>query len=264
MKSLILKVLFLLTALSCCPLCSNDILDLNRIYNDTFSYSLPRPIIESYLSGKAFDKKDFYTPEQQENLKGDIKEIYATLMEKIPLQKPLAVMTAGGPGAGKTLLMRKLLADAKAQGINYGYIDPDDVCLKSQTRTYLADLKTCEGTKEARQALYNEWRPGSNAACHIILANLIRDKYAFYFGTTSTGPVTGKFWAFLKAQGYNIHCIHVSAPDDVRWGSIVERDKTFVQTTEEDVEKKANCSHKGSWILILPMGIKSTFIIETE
>ncbi len=45
--------------------------------------------------------------------------------------------------------------------------------------------------------------------------------------------------------------IHVSAPDDVRWGSIQERDKTFVQTTEQDVKEKG---------LLLPQRINDTFL----
>jgi hypothetical protein len=45
--------------------------------------------------------------------------------------------------------------------------------------------------------------------------------------------------------------IHVSAPDDVRWGSIQERDKTFVQTTEQDIKEK--------WLL-LPQRINDTFL----
>jgi len=103
----------------------------------------------------------------------------------------------------------------------------------------------------ARQNAYNKWRPGSNAATHLILGNLIREKCAFYFGSTSSGPATGKFFEFLKTQGYTIMVIHVSAPDDVRWGSIQERDKTFVQTTEQDVKEKG---------LLLPQRINDTFL----
>lgn len=43
----------------------------------------------------------------------------------------------------------------------------------------------------------------------------------------------------------------MSAPDDVRWGSIQERDKTFVQTTEQDVREKGT---------MLPQRINDTFL----
>ena len=45
--------------------------------------------------------------------------------------------------------------------------------------------------------------------------------------------------------------IHVTAPDDVRWDSIKERDKTFIQTTEQDVKEKG---------LLLPQRINDTFL----
>lgn len=133
------------------------------------------------------------------------------------------------------------------QGKNYAYICPDDVCLKNQTRTYKKDLENGESWQDA----YNKWRPGSNAATHLILANLIREKYAFYFGSTSTGPATGKFFEFIKKQDYQIRLIHVTAPDDVRWESIKERDQTFVQTTEQDVKEKG---------LLLPQRITDTYL----
>ena len=43
----------------------------------------------------------------------------------------------------------------------------------------------------------------------------------------------------------------MSSPDDVRWGSIYERDKTFVQTTEKDVMEKG---------ILLPQRINDTML----
>jgi len=145
------------------------------------------------------------------------------------------------------LLHRDLERSKKA----YAYVCPDDVCLKNQTRTYEESIKGGDGSKEARKAAYDKWRPGSNAAAHLILGNLIREGWAFYFGTTASGPATGKFFEFLKKQGYRIRLIHITAPDDVRWGSIQERDKSFIQTTEQDVKEKA---------LLLPQRIMDTFL----
>jgi hypothetical protein len=81
--------------------------------------------------------------------------------------------------------------------------------------------------------------------------DLIRDGFAFHYGTTATGAATGKFFAFLKAHGYQIRVIHVTAPDDVRWASIEERDKTFVQTTESDTRDKGD---------LLPQRITDTYL----
>jgi len=230
-----------------------DVCNVDLIYNKAngYEYSLPKNILESFLSGKAFDNPEVYSEEEALKLRDDINKLFERMMSTKPTKAPLAVMTAGAPGAGKTIKMRQDLKENSAIGKEFAYIDPDDVCLKNQTKTYLVEVENGDGTKEARLAAYNKWRPGSNAATHLILGNLIREKYAFYFGTTSTGPATGKFFEFLKKQGYQIRLIHVTAPDDVRWESIRERDKTFVQTTEQDVKEKG---------LLLPQRINDAFL----
>lgn len=242
-------ILFAFTTLE-----ASDIYDLHLIYNKEagYEYSLPQNILESYLSGKAFDHPQLYSLEESEALHADINSLYEQILAKDPVRKKLAVITAGAPGAGKTVKMKQdLEACQKESGDNFAYIDPDDVCLKNQTRTYLVDIASGDGSFQARKMAYDKWRPGSNGANHLILANLIREGYAFYFGMTSTGPVTWKFFEFLKRQDYQIRLIHISAPDDVRWESIKERDKTFVQTTEQDIIEKG---------LLLPQRITDTYL----
>lgn len=230
-----------------------DVCDVNRVYDNAggFEYSLPRNVVEGFLSGKAFDNPEVYSAEEAERLHADINEIYERIMLADPVQSSLAVISAGAPGAGKTIKMRQELEANSQAGRSFAYIDPDDVCLRQQARTYQADIAKGDGSKEARLAAYNKWRPGSNAANHLILANLIREKCAFYFGTTSTSPATFKFFDFLKKHGYRIKLIHVTAPDDIRWQSIRERDKEFVQTTEKDTAEKG---------LLLPQRISDTFL----
>lgn len=227
-----------------------DVCDLNLIYTtDGYKYSLPRDILEGFFSGKAFDHKVFYTDEESRKLREDIREIFSRIMSQNPDKAKVAVMTAGAPGAGKTTLLRQDLEKQPAAGKHFAYICPDDVCLKEQRHTYRADLDN--DTLDARTAAYNKWRPGSNAATHAILGNLIREGRAFCFGTTSSSPATKFFYKFLKEQGYKIRVLHISAPNDVRWGSIRERDKTFVQTTEADVKQKG---------IDLPQRINDTFL----
>ena len=230
-----------------------NVCDTRLIYDRDkgYEYSLPKGMLESFLSGKAFDNPEVYTEEESLRLAQDINELFQNMLSINPVKEKLAVMTAGAPGAGKTIKMRQDLSENSSLGRNFAYICPDDVCLQNQTRTYKVDIASGDESKEMRQTAYNKWRPGSNAATHLILANLIREQYAFYFGTTSSGPATGKFFEFLKKQGYQIRLIHVTASDDVRWASIKERDKTFVQTTEHDVREKG---------LLLPQRIIDTFL----
>lgn len=235
-----------MSSLVTCNVCNLDLL-----YNSDYKYSLPQNVLVGFLSGKAFDHKENYTGEESENLSKDINGLYQQIISANPAKEKIAIITAGAPGAGKTVKLRQDLGANATQGKRYAYICPDDVCLQSQTRTYRADLEKSDNSTEARQKAYNKWRPGSNAATHLILGNLIRENYAFYFSSTSSGPATGKFFEFLKAQGYHIKLIHVLAPDEIRWGSIQERDKTFIQTTEQDVREKG---------LLLPQRINDTFL----
>lgn len=230
---------------------SHDICNLDPIYNENYTYSLPRQVLESFLSGKGFDYPHPYSEDELARLRTDIATLYETILSTHPVKEKQAVITAGAPGAGKTIKMRQDLDRKALEGKTFAYICPDDVCLQNQVKTYQEEINSGDRGKEARQAAYNKWRAGSNAATHIILANLIREQYAFYFGSTSSSPNTNRFFEFLKKQGYHIRLIHVTAPDEVRWRSIQKRDETFIQTTEEDVRQKG---------LLLPQRIMDTFL----
>src|SRR3990167_11241128 len=178
----------------------SDPLDLSQIYTPQYSFSLPKPMLENWLKGVGFDRTEPYSEEEKAALEEDIRGIFRNLFSQKPELNRIAVMTAGAPGAGKTTLLKQDLANSQAQGHHYAYICPDDVCLQSQTLTYLREVAASDGSPEARLAAYNKWRPASNAATHLALAHLIREGYAFYFGTTSSSPATPKFFAFLKQQ----------------------------------------------------------------
>ena len=173
-----------------------NVCNVDLIYDKAhgYEYSLPKNFLESFLSGKAFDNREVYSDEESRRLQDDINELYQRIIGSMPVKEPLAVITAGAPGAGKTIKLRQDLEKNTAVDKNYAYICPDDVCLQNQVKTYKAEIENGNGSKEARLAAYNKWRPGSNAATHLILANLIREKYAFYFGSTSSGPATGKLF----------------------------------------------------------------------
>ncbi|MCF7853123.1 MAG: ankyrin repeat domain-containing protein [Simkaniaceae bacterium] len=230
---------------------SVDICSMDRIYNSDYQYSVPRSLLEAFLSGKAFDHKESYTREEAAHLERDIQSIYNRIINDVPSYEKVAIITAGAPGAGKTTLLHRDREKLEANGVSYAYICPDDVCLKSQRRTYRRDLKESDHSKEARRAAYDKWRPGSNAATHLILGNLIREGIGFYYGTTSTSDKTHLFFNFLKKQGYHIRLIHLSATDDVRYKSNLKRDETFIQTTKEDEVEKGK---------LLPQRISDTFL----
>lgn len=221
--------------------------DLNTIYNQHYTFSLPRTVLESYLNGNSFDWKKNYTEDEQGRLYCDIERIYAQMMARQPERSAVAVMTAGAPGAGKTTLLRQ---EIEHRGENLAYTDPDDVCLQNMEETYLRDIQM-DSSPSSRRDAYTKWRPGSNAANHLFLANFIRDKVGFYFGTTSTAPAAYRFFDFLKKQGYQIEVLHLTAPDEVRIASIDEVSKSFIHVTAEDMIEKGK---------LLPQRIQDTFL----
>ncbi len=217
--------------------------DFGLVYNDQFKYCVPEPTVRNFYIGAAFDRKEAHSKNEQDRLDQDIQNIYSMILSQNPASEKTIVITAGAPGAGKTWLMRSLLEKEKASGKVSAYIDPDDVCLKSMALTWRADVEKLSGLdlkeeKAGRKKAYDQWRPGSNAANHLILANLIREGKSIYFGTTSSSPFMKGTFSYLKNQGYHIKLVHLVTPDSVRCDSIVKRDQQFIQTTEEDITNK--------------------------
>jgi predicted ABC-type ATPase len=217
-----------------------DLFNMDTIYNDKFSYSLPRSALESWGKGLGFpDNKVEYTAAEIEDLKFDIMQIWNRIQSRKLAETKEVILTAGAPGVGKTLLVREMWEnDPEA-----AYICPDDVCLKEMEKTYRA-MVAKDPSPEGMKAAYNKWRAASNYAHHIITANLIRLNQSFYFGTTASGDKTYLFLDFLKKNGYSITILYVSAPDQVRFDSIAKRDKVFIQTTDQDVLNKQLMVHE--------------------
>ncbi len=247
-------------------LVSSNVCDLNSLYANGFDYPVSQKTLETFFDGKGFGHEITYTPLEKSNLEADVNALYDQAIKNAHRSEiPQITVSAGAPGAGKTMLMRKLLAD---WGTGVVYIDPDDVCLNGgMPSTYGKELATSldqlsktafatlekrqEAEKALRQELYTKWRPASNAAHHTIAGHSIKNRYDIFFGTTASSPHTAGFFQFLKDRGYEITVLHVNAPDDVRWESVQERDKTFVQTTKEDIIEKGH---------LVPQRIQDTYL----
>ena len=246
------KIIFLILALCFfgIGIANADICDLNQIYSPEFTYSVPRSLLESCLDGKYFDNKESYTTDEKMRIDEDLLSIYSSLNFGRSGESPLAVLTAGAPGSGKTVLM---LRDLKMFGGKAAYIDPDDVSLKKMDSTYQAGLQEqiaglakktlfpeerILAERRIRQEMYDKWRPASNGINYILSAHLIKSKADFYFGMTASHPATAIFFKFLKEQGYRIRLLHLMTPDSVRWESVQQMDKVFLHTTEQDIIEK--------------------------
>ncbi len=210
-----------------------DVCDLSSLYSSEYTYCIPKDLVEGFLSGAALGQR--YSVEEVQNLRQDIDAIYKRVLSIDPLCKKSVIITAGAPGAGKTTQLVQELEKKSSKNKRYAYICPDDVCLRHQERTYQVDLARED---QSPLEVYDKWRAGSNAAMHVILAHLIRDGFSFAWGTTGCGLVADKLFPFIKEQGYRIKLIHVSASDETRLSSVQERNKTFVQVTEQNAKEK--------------------------
>lgn len=94
--------------------------------------------------------------EESESLSKDINKLYQQILLANPDKEKVAVITAGAPGAGKTVKLRQDLEDHALQGKHFAYICPDDVCLQNQVRTYKTDLEKSDNFIEAHQRAYNK------------------------------------------------------------------------------------------------------------
>lgn len=181
-----------------------------------------------------------------------------SLIQRLGFFEKQILLTAGAPGAGKTTLLESIIAKDNNTS---PYVDPDAVFLKRLMKnSYQAELDKLlaepgADEKQIRQDMYNKWRPASNYLTHIWQAYLISQKSNFVFGTTSSSPQMGSTFKYYKDQGYKINVIHISAPDQVRWDSIKLRDKTFVQTTEEDIREKGK---------LVPQRINDTYLASAD
>jgi hypothetical protein len=84
------------------PSAAYDVCDLSLIYTKEpgYSYSLPRSVLETFLSGRGFDYPGLYAPDELASLKADINDLYQGMMLN-PVRGNIATISAGSPGAGK-------------------------------------------------------------------------------------------------------------------------------------------------------------------
>lgn len=227
--------------LMCMLTCNGNLLDFSEIYNDQFSFCISEKTMRSYYEGNSFGRVEKYTLDELKRVEIDAQAINNRIRSVNPDDRKVLVLTAGAPGAGKSTLLEQFIATEEGHGRHYGYTDPDCVCLKHMEATWGCDVNIHADFSEQqveRAKAYDKWRPASNAIAQFILAKLASEGKAICLGTTSSNPEMGMRFKFFKDLGYRIHVLHVTAPDHVRWGSIQERDRDFIQTTQEDVEQK--------------------------
>lgn len=225
----------LVTLLSLNLLADADQPDLSEIYNEKYQYALPKKMLVDWFDGRGFEELAIYSDEEKQFILALAKQLKLAVSKTKSLK--LAVITAGAPGAGKTILLESII---EASSLPYVYIDPNDqlkIIYKQLIVRGMLEPEVLLNPKGKHQQ-YTKWRPASNFIAHWGMAHAVKDGKPFYFGSTSASVNTKKTFQYLKKKGYQLEIVHVTAPREVCIASVAQRDKLFYQTTPADVENK--------------------------
>ena len=227
LKNLIMSSIILTAAASSLEATAQENIHL-RIEREILSlipkdHFFPAQAIKAFLKG--------YSDEDLQLIFEDFFELKESVFQKAD-RRPLFLVTAGSPCAGKSTLLERYL---EKSDVHYAYIDPDRVCLFHMTRTYVADRNKGKTPLEA----YNHWRGASNFISNTLMAFALSEGYATALGSTMTSPYSYKAFQGVRGYGYKEHILHVSCPDDLRVASEKKRrDSGVVQCDEDDLRAK--------------------------
>ncbi|HYD17012.1 MAG TPA: zeta toxin family protein [Patescibacteria group bacterium] len=180
----------------------------------------------------------YYSAEQRAEIEREKDRIYAEMVAG-KKQSGEFVLTVGGPGSGKTSLVRAL---QKLGGPLAGYVhtDPDEEVL-TRFKPYLADATTPVESDITRAVAYTYWRWASLYVNNSVLNRAVDEGFNIAMGTTATSPMIAKTYDALHDMGREVKAIIVHAPEAVRLESVAPRfkvDRRYVP--EEDVKAKGN------------------------
>lgn len=173
-----------------------SVLDAFILLIDELNPVLPKPNMIDLLKG--------YTDQEIELILRDYIKIRSETFQKVSYVKKY-LTTAGGPGAGKTTILTRVM---KEREVRYAYIDPDD-CLYRMENTYQ--------TAASRQEGYDKWRQASIFVANLLLAEALKKQCAIAFGSTLATQGSLKAFPRIKGQeGYEIEILHITSPEEER------------------------------------------------
>lgn len=157
---------------------------------------------------------DIYTDEEISYILKERDRLFLKFIEgKTPSEKgndKWFVLTAGGPGAGKTHLVESLIEQKDALLSNCIYVDPDETIMRDMVR-----FKQDVASRNVEYA-HTKWRLASQYIWNDLLNKAAERGYNIVNGTTATGPHVEAQYKNVKAAGYQIMTLAVYAPIDQR------------------------------------------------
>ena len=94
--------------------CMSNVTDLSAIYTDNFTYCIPETVLRKFMEGDIFGRTEKYTDEEFARVVEDAQAIFDSVMESDPDEKRVCIITAGPPGAGKTVLLEQVLEEERS------------------------------------------------------------------------------------------------------------------------------------------------------
>lgn len=150
-----------------------------------------------------------------------------------------AFNTAGSPGGGKSVMIRKMLAEGLLSPYAV-YNHPDDQALK-RMKMYKNGVARVGESDIGRLAVYVQSRWASQNITNSNINREAQEGYDPVIDTTGTGGATNATYENVRAIGFKNHTFLVNAPEEVRIESIERR---FEETRQfilmRDVVEKGN------------------------
>lgn len=169
-----------------------------------------------------------YTDDEKALILEDLERLFESTFKDVPHGKHF-VVTAGGPGAGKTTFLENWLRGHAG----FVYVDPDRTCLPKM-RGYCEDCSR-KGVSEA----YSKWRYGSTFIALAFVAYAFKEGYSLAYGSTMTSPAAKKVLNAAKTVFDNVTLQCIAASDDIRERSVKARESSgVVQVSSKDFVDK--------------------------
>lgn len=182
---------------------------------------IPQHVTQRYLEP--------YTEGQRAELEAAFLATRASILEGMrPLPaKPdrRLIMTAGAEGVGKSVYLRKLVAEAAKSGDKIALIDWEAVMESipsfAQTRRALADyFEACVDSDGHAHAMSREWILGAKWVGDQLLNDFAARGLPIAFETTAHGSNIREFLTSFREAGYSIDLHLGDAPMDVKVASV--------------------------------------------
>jgi predicted ABC-type ATPase len=148
--------------------------------------------------------------------------------------KPVAVFTAGGPGSGKSSMVRK---SAEVFGTEMAMIAADEI--KKEIPEYSSEL--ARGNEDAAIVVHEE---STDLAAEAIERCIEGNKPFLLDSTFKNVPKFQKMIARLKEKGYEVHVLYAHCDEDEAARRAKKRQEQTGRKVDEDVVRSGNRAAK--------------------